>query len=270
MTENWRQPVILDNRGGASGVLGLQIAVNAPADGHTLVVGSASTHAINPALNPDLPYDPIKSFTPIASLIFIPNVLVAHPSVNARSLQDLVQLARTKPNQLNYASNGTGTSSHLAGILLARAAGIQISHVPYKGGGVAVNDVVGGHVQLLFGGITTTLPLVQAGRLRAIAVTGAQRSPAAPAVPTVAESGFPGFEVVQWFGAFAPAGTARPIVVKLNSELNRDMSLPDIQEAFAKHGFETRTMTPEKFGAYVREERDKWSKIIKDAGIRVD
>ncbi len=270
MSENWGQAVVLDNRSGASGALGLQIAARAAPDGHTLALGTASTHSINPALHRDLPYDPIKDFTPIASLIVIPNVLVAHPSVPARSLQELIQLARAKPGQLSYASNGTGTSSHMAGELLKRAAGIQLLHVPYKGAGIAVNDVLGGHVQLLFGAVATSLPHVQAGKLRALAVTGAQRSSVAPNVPTVAESGFPGFEVVQWFGAFAPAGTPRHIVVKLNAELNRAMRLPDVQEGFARQGFETRPATPEQFAAYVKSELEKWSRVIKEAGIRAE
>lgn len=270
MSENWGQAVVLDNRSGASGALGLQIAARAAPDGHTLALGTASTHSINPALHRDLPYDPIKDFTPIASLIVIPNVLVAHPSVPARSLQELIQLARAKPGQLSYASNGTGTSSHMAGELLKRAAGIQLLHVPYKGAGIAVNDVLGGHVQLLFGAVATSLPHVQAGKLRALAVTGAQRSSVAPNVPTVAESGFPSFEVVQWFGAFAPAGTPRAIVVKANGELNRAMSHPDVQEGFARQGFETRPATPEQFAAYVKSELDKWSRVVKEAGIRAE
>ncbi|MEK7876907.1 MAG: tripartite tricarboxylate transporter substrate binding protein [Pseudomonadota bacterium] len=270
MSDNWRQPVVIDNRSGASGALGLQIAANAPADGHTLALGTASTHAINPALHRELAYDPIKHFTPIASLIVIPNVLVAHPAVPARSLQELIQLARAKPGQLSYASNGTGTSAHMAGELLTRAAGIQMLHVPYKGAGIAVNDVLGGHVQLLFGAVATTLPQVQAGKLRALAVTGTQRSPAAPSVPTVAESGFPGFEVVQWFGVFAPAGTPQAIVVKLNDELNRAMSLPEVQENFTRQGFDTRPATPDAFAAYIKSELDKWSQVIKEAGIRAE
>jgi len=270
LNERWREPVVVDNRSGASGALGLQIAANAPADGHTLALGTASTHSINPALHRDLPYDPVKDFAPIALLIVIPNVLVAHPSLPARSLQELIQLARAKPGQLSYASNGTGTSAHMAGELLQRAAGIQVLHVPYKGAGIAVNDVLGGHVQLLFGAVATTLPQVQAGKLRALAVTGAQRSPAAPGVPTVAESGFSGFEVVQWFGAFAPAGTPRAIIVNVNAELNRAMALPDVQESFARQGFETRPGTPEKFAAYVKSELAKWSKVIREAGVRAE
>ncbi|MEO7728429.1 MAG: tripartite tricarboxylate transporter substrate-binding protein, partial [Burkholderiales bacterium] len=187
--ENWHQPVVVDPRAGASGVVGLQIAAAAPPDGYTLVLGTASTHSINPALQPGLPYDPVKDFTAIASLIAIPNAIVAHRALPARNLQELIQLARAKPGQIAYASNGTGTSSHMAAEFLMRSAGIQLLHVPYKGAGNALNDVLGGHVQLLVGAVSTSLPHVQAGRLTAIAVTGAQRSPAAPGVPTVAESG---------------------------------------------------------------------------------
>ncbi|MDB5928160.1 MAG: Tricarboxylate transport protein TctC [Betaproteobacteria bacterium] len=270
MSEEWGHPVVLDNRSGASGALGLQIAAKAAPDGHTLVLGTASTHSINPALQPDLPYDPIRDFTPIASLIIIPNILVAHPSVSARSLQDLIALARAKPRQLSYASNGTGTSAHMAGELLKRAAGIQLLHVPYKGAGIAVNDVLGGHVQLLFGAVATSLPHVRAGKLRALGVTSAKRSSAAPDVPTFAESGLPGFEVVQWFGAFAPARAPRPIVGRVNAALNRAMRLPDVQESFARQGLEIRESTPEAFGAYVKAELDKWSKVVREAGIRAE
>src|SRR5258705_12559077 len=177
LTEHWRQPVVVDNRSGASGALGLQIAANAPADGHTLALGTASTHSINPALHRDLPYDPVKDFSPIALLIVIPNVLVAHPSLPARSLQELIQLARAKPGQLSYASNGTGTSAHMAGELLQRAAAIQILHVPYKGAGIAVNDLLGGHVPPLFCAVATNLQQMQAGQFRALAGTRAHRSP---------------------------------------------------------------------------------------------
>ena len=270
MSENWHQPVVVDTRAGASGVVGLQIAASAPADGYTLVLGTASTHAINPALQHGLPYDPVKDYTPIASLIAIPNVIVAHRALPARSLQELIQLARAKPGQIAYASNGTGTASHMAAEFLMRAAGIQLLHVPYKGAGNAVNDVLGGHVQLLIGAVSTTLPHVQAGKLTALAVTGAQRSPAAPSVPTVAESGFPGFEVVQWFGVFAPAAASRIVVVEANAGLNRALRLPDVQENFARQGFEIRAWTPAQFADYVKSELAKWSKLIKDAGIRAE
>jgi len=270
MTEQWGQSVVLDSRSGASGAVGLQIAAHAPADGYTLAMGTASTHAINPALHRDLPYDAIRDFAAIASLISIPNVLVAHPSVPARSLYELIQLARARPGQLSYASNGTGTSAHMAGEMLARAADIKLLHVPYKGAGIGVIDVLGGHVQLLFGGIPTTLPHVQSGKLKSLAVTGLQRSTAAPTVPTVAESGYPGFEVVQWFGAFAPAKTPRDIVLKVNAEINRAMALPEMRDAYARQGFDIRLSTPEAFAEYVKAELSKWSRVVKEAGIHAD
>jgi tripartite-type tricarboxylate transporter receptor subunit TctC len=209
-------------------------------------------------------------FAAIASLISIPNVLVAHPSVPARSLYELIQLARARPGQLSYASNGTGTSAHMAGEMLARAADIKLLHVPYKGAGIGVIDVLGGHVQLLFGGIPTTLPHVQSGKLKSLAVTGLQRSTAAPTVPTVAESGYPGFEVVQWFGAFAPAKTPRDIVLKVNAEINRAMALPEMRDAYARQGFDIRLSTPEAFAEYVKAELSKWSRVVKEAGIHAD
>jgi tripartite-type tricarboxylate transporter receptor subunit TctC len=270
MTEQWGQSVVLDSRSGASGAVGLQIAAHASADGYTLAMGTASTHAINPALHRDLPYDAIRDFAAIASLISIPNVLVAHPSVPARSLYELIQLARARPGQLSYASNGTGTSAHMAGEMLARAADIKLLHVPYKGAGIGVIDVLGGHVQLLFGGIPTTLPHVQSGKLKSLAVTGLQRSTAAPTVPTVAESGYPGFEVVQWFGAFAPAKTPRDIVLKVNAEINRAMALPEMRDAYARQGFDIRLSTPEAFAEYVKAELSKWSRVVKEAGIHAD
>ena len=268
--EQWGQSVVLDSRSGASGAVGLQIAAHASADGYTLAMGTASTHAINPALHRDLPYDAIRDFAAIASLISIPNVLVAHPSVPARSLYELIQLARARPGQLSYASNGTGTSAHMAGEMLARAADIKLLHVPYKGAGIGVIDVLGGHVQLLFGGIPTTLPHVQSGKLKSLAVTGLQRSTAAPTVPTVAESGYPGFEVVQWFGAFAPAKTPRDIVLKVNAEINRAMALPEMRDAYARQGFDIRLSTPEAFAEYVKAELSKWSRVVKEAGIHAD
>jgi len=270
MTEQWGQSVVLDSRSGASGAVGLQIAAHSSADGYTLAMGTASTHAINPALHRDLPYDAIRDFAAIASLISIPNVLVAHPSVPARSLYELIQLARARPGQLSYASNGTGTSAHMAGEMLARAADIKLLHVPYKGAGIGVIDVLGGHVQLLFGGIPTTLPHVQSGKLKSLAVTGLQRSTAAPTVPTVAESGYPGFEVVQWFGAFAPAKTPRDIVLKVNAEINRAMALPEMRDAYARQGFDIRLSTPEAFAEYVKAELSKWSRVVKEAGIHAD
>lgn len=204
------------------------------------------------------------------ALIIIPNILVAHPSVPARTIQELIELARAKPGQLTFASNGTGTSSHMAGELLKRSAKIEMVHVPYKGAGPAVNDVIGGHVHLLFGAVATSLPHVNTGKLRALAVTSAQRSSASPNLPTVHESGVPGFEVVQWFGAFAPANTPASIVAKLNAGIVRALNLPEVKDRLVRLGFDVPGGTPDKLAAFMREDAAKWAKLIKEARIRAD
>ncbi len=270
LTEAWGQSAIMDNRAGASGAIGLQMAAKSPADGYTLVLGTASTHTINPILQHDLPYDAVKDFAPVAMLIVIPNIIVAHPSVPAANLKELIQLARSKPGQLSFASNGSGTSSHMAGELLNLEAGIKLAHIPYKGAGQAIIDVIGGHVQLLIGAVATSLPHVASGKLKALAVTSLQRSAAAPGVPTVAESGFPGFEVVQWFGIFAPANTPKEIVAKLNAEINRALNQPNVKGEFTRQGYSVENRTPEQFATYMKEETIKWTKLIKATGIRAD
>lgn len=268
LTEAWGQATVIDNRAGASGAIGLQAAAKSAPDGYTLVLGTSSTHAINPHLQPALGYNPVQDFAPVAMLIVIPNIVVAHPSVPASNLKELIQLARSKPGQLSFASNGNGTSSHIAGELLNLEAGIKLAHVPYKGAGQAINDVMGGHVQLLIGAAATSLPQVALGKLKALGVTSLQRSAAAPTVPTFAESGLPGFEVVQWFGLFAPANTPREIVAKLNSEINRVLNHPDVKSEFTRLGFGIENRTPEQFASYMKIESAKWGKLIKEAGIR--
>jgi tripartite-type tricarboxylate transporter receptor subunit TctC len=268
LTEAWGQSSIMDNRPGASGAIGLQLAAKSAPDGYTLVHGTASTHTINPILHSDLPYDAVKDFAPVAILMSIPNIIVAHPAVPASNLKELIQLARSKPGQFSYASNGSGTVSHMAGELLNLEAGIKLVHVPYKGAGQAIIDVLGGHVQLLIGAVATSLPHVTAGRLKALAVSSLQRSAAAPNVPTVAESGLPGFEVVQWFAIFAPAKTPKEIVAKLNTEINRALNQPNVKNEFTRQGFDVDNRTPEQFASYMKEETIKWTKLIKEAGIR--
>lgn len=270
LTEAWGQQTILDNRAGASGGIGLQAAAKSPPDGYTLVLGTSSTHSINPILRHDLAYDAVKDFAPVAMLIVIPNIIVAHPSVPAANLKELIQLARSKPGQLSFASNGNGTSSHMVGELLNLEAGIKLAHIPYKGAGQAINDALGGHVPLLIGAVATSLPHVTSGKLKALGVTSLQRSAAAPGVPTVAESGLPGFEVVQWFGIFAPANTPREIVAKLNAEINRVLNRPDVKAEFTRQGFGVENRTPEQFVTYMKEESVKWAKLIKEAGIRAE
>lgn len=268
LTEAWGQPAIIDNRAGASGAIGLQMAARSPPDGYTLVHGTASTHTINPILQHDLPYDTVRDFAPVAILMATPNIIVAHPSVPASNLKELILLARGKPGQLSYASNGSGTSSHMAGELLNLEAGIKLAHIPYKGAGPGIIEVLGGHVQLLIGAVATSLPHVATGRLKAFAITSLQRSAAAPNVPTVAESGLPGFEVAQWFAIYAPAKTPQEILAKLNAEINRALNQPSVKNEFTRQGFDVDNRTPEQFAAYMQAETVKWTKLIKATGIR--
>ena len=270
LTEAWGQPSVIDNRAGASGAIGLLMAAKAAPDGYTLVHGTASTHSINPILQKELPYDAVRDFAPVAILMATPNIIVAHPAVPAANLKELIQLAKSKPGQISYASNGSGTSSHMAGELLNLEAGIRLAHIPYKGAGPAIIDVLGGHVQLLIGAVATSLPHVTSGRLRALAVSSLQRSGAAPTVPTVAESGLPGFEVSQWFAIYAPAKTPKEIVAKLNAEINRALNQPNVKNDFTRQGFEVDNRTPEQFAAYMKEETGKWTRLIKAAGIRAE
>ncbi len=268
LTEAWGQPTILENRPGASGAIGLIAAAKSPPDGYTLVLGTSSTHAINPLLQSNLGYDSIKDFAPVAMLIVIPNIIVAHPALPVKNIPELIQLARNKPGQLSFASNGNGTSSHMSGELLNLEANIHILQIPYKGAGQAMNDVLGGQVQLLIGAVATSLPYIKSGKLKALGVTSLQRSAAAPMVPTLAESGLPGFEVVQWFGLFAPASTPPEIIAKLNIEINRALNQPDLKEEFSRQGFNVENRTPEQFKDYMKNESVKWKKLIKVAGIR--
>ena len=268
LTASLGQQVILDNRAGGSGVIGLQAAMKSAPDGYTLVLGTASTHSINPLLQADLGYDAVKDFSPVAMMIVIPNVLVAHPSVPASSLKELIALAKSKPGQLNFASNGNGTSSHMAGELLNLEAGIKIGHIPYKGAGQAINDVLGGHVPLLIGALATTGPHVASGKLKALGVTSTQRSAASPNTPTFSEGGLPGFEVSQWFGLFGPPNMPLDLLTKLNTEINRALNHPDVKNELTRQGFTVDTRTREEFSTYMKSESTKWARVIKSAGIR--
>jgi tripartite-type tricarboxylate transporter receptor subunit TctC len=270
LTDRWHQQVIVDNRSGAGGVIGTELASRAPADGYTVLFGSSSTFATGPVLQPKLPYHPQRDFAPISLTTLIPNIIVAHASVPVTSVKELIEHAKAKPQQLSYASNGNGTASHIAGELLRHRAGFSWIHVPYKGAGPAITDVVGGHVQFLIGAISTSLPYVRAGKIRGIAVTGLQRSSAVPELPTVAESGFPGFEVVQWFGLLAPAKTPAPIVKQFNTavvEMYRDAQFSD---RFKRQGLEPSTTTPEAFAKFIGNEISMWSKVFKDIGISLN
>ena len=267
LTERWHQQVVMDNRAGAGGIIGLDIGAKATPDGYTLVMCSSSTLAVGPALGTKLPYHPLRNFTPIAEAAIIPIVLVVHPSVAARSLRELIQLAKAKPGQLAYASNGVGTTTHIAGEVFKRTAGIDFVHVPYKGGGAAISDAIGGQIPLLFGAVSTPLPHIKAGKLRALGVTNLKRLRELPDVPTFAEV-LPGFDVVQWFGVCGPAGMPRAIVSKLSSELVRIVDSFATNERILRAGLEPVSLNHEAYAAYVKAEFEKWTRLLKEMGIQ--
>jgi tripartite-type tricarboxylate transporter receptor subunit TctC len=261
------QTVIVDNRSGAAGNIGVEIAAKAIADGYTLVMPITS-FPINPHLYSNLPFDTVKDFAPVVLAASAPLFLVVNPSLPAKSVSELIAIAKSKPGQLNYANSGNGTTAHLAGELFKKMAGVNLVSVPYKGGGPAVIDLIAGHVQVYFSTIPAALAQVQAGRLRGIAVTAAKRVSLIPDVPTVAESGLPGFEVVGWFGIFTAAATPKPIVATLNKEINAVLRMPEIQKRFAGEGLIPGGGTPEELGRFLRAELAKWGALIKEAGIQ--
>ena len=264
--EQLGQQVVVDNRAGAGGNLGAELAAKAAPDGYTLFMGTPA-HAINTGLYRKLNYDLIRDFAPVSQITSGQYVVVVHPSLPVKSIKELIALARAKPGQLNYASAGSGNATHLAGELFASAARIKLVHVPYKGSGPAVTDLVGGQVQLMFANLVAALPQVKTGRIRALAVTGQTRAAAAPELPTVIEAGVPGYVVTSWFGVLMPAATPRELIMKLNADLARTMSAPDVRDRLAGDGAEPKTGTPEQFGAFMRAEIAQWTKVVKDAGI---
>ena len=266
LSEALGQSIVVDNRGGAGGVIGTEIAARARPDGYTLVMGTASNFAVRPLLD-KVPFDPLKDFAPVVHTTTVPLVLCVHPSVPAKSVKEFIALARGGGAKLNYASSGEGTISHLAGELFKLSAGVPMAHVPYKGGGQAIIDVIAGHVQLGFINILEASSQIKAERLRALAVTTAERSPVLPAVPTVAEAGLPGFEVTQWSGILAPAGTPSAIVARVNAEVDRILKKPLIQERLATDGAQPGGGSPEKFAAFIRADITKWAKVVKSAGL---
>ncbi|MBI4190874.1 MAG: tripartite tricarboxylate transporter substrate binding protein [Betaproteobacteria bacterium] len=268
LTEAWGQQVIIDNRAGAGGLISMQIAAKAVPDGYTLLMGSSTQFSINPALRAGLPYDPIRDYTPLTQAALTPVILTVQPSHSARSVQELVQLAKAKPGQVMiYASTGYGGAPHIAAELLKRVAGIEMTHVPYKGGGDAVIALMGGHVQMSFGAVSTSLAHIRGGRLRALGVTSLKRLAATPEVPTFAEAGLPGFEVVQWYGVFAPAGLPSAITRKTSETLGRALGSAEFKEHFAAQGIELVHSTPEAFAAYVKVELARWTRVLKEMGI---
>ena len=267
--ETFGQQTIPDNRGGANGTFGLELAAKAPPDGHTLVVGQTGNLAISPGLT-KVAYDPARDFAPISLLIASPHALALHPSLPARSLKDLVALARSKPGQLNYASTGSGSAGHLGMELLKKATHMDLLHVPYKGANPGLTDLVAGHVTLMFTSVLSTAAVQKAGKVRVIAVGSMQRSPSLPEVPTIAESGHPGFEVISWWGLLAPAATPKEIVARLNNEIVKLMASPDARDRIGALGADIVTTTPERFAAYIKSEQAKWGQAIRDSGAKVD
>jgi tripartite-type tricarboxylate transporter receptor subunit TctC len=267
--DNLRQQILVDNRPGASGVIGTELAVKAPPDGQTLVL-VASSFATNPALIRDMPYDTQRDLAPVSMVGSTPLILAAYPGLPVTTVTELLALAKTKPGQLNYASSGNGSPANLAGALLNFMTGANIVHVTYKGTAQATTDVLGGHVQLSYPSMTTALPYVRSGKLKALGMTGLTRSPLAPEVPTVAEAGVAGYQANIWNGVLVPAATPKSIVTRLNAELVRVLSAPETRERFAAMGADAAHSTPDEFRAFALAEQGKWAKVIRDSGIRVE
>ena len=268
LTEHWGQQVLVDNRPGGNTIIGSEALVRSPPDGHTILL-TANTHSINPNLLA-LPYDSIKDFAPVATVTSSEMVLVLHPSLSANNLQEFIALAKSRPGQFNYASVGTGGTQHLAGELFNVVTGTQMHHIPYKGAGQALPDLVGGQVQLAFMSPLNAIPHIKTGQLRAIAITGENRLPALPQVPTFIEAGLPGFEMRLWFGVLAPAGTPKEIIDKLATELARILAMPDIKERLAGLGMEPFISTPDQFAALIKADIAKFARIIKTANIKLE
>jgi tripartite-type tricarboxylate transporter receptor subunit TctC len=269
LSEGFRQPVVVDNRPGAGGILATELAVKAAPDGYTLLT-TPSTHTINPGLYAKLPYDPLKDFTPIGLIATSPNTFVVHPSLPVKSVRELIALARSRPGELTFASAGVGSTTHLAGEYFRSLAKIKVVHVPYKGSGQAEIDLATGQVHYMIDSTPAALPNIKAGRTRALATTGAKRFSMLPDVPTVAESGVPEYESVSWWGIIGPAGMPPAVVTRLNTEINRVMNLPEVRKLVLTQGAEALTSTPQAFADYMKRETALYSKIIKDAGIKIE
>ena len=270
LSEAWGQPVVIDNRPGAGGNIGADVVAKSAPDGYTILEGALSTHAVNVSLYAKMPYDPIRDFAPITLVAVTPNVLVLNPSLPANSVVELIAYAKAHPGKLSFGSGSNGSAGHLAGELFKTEAGVDMLHVPYKGGSPALQALLAGDTQLMFDNLANSMQLLRAGKLKAIAVTTAKRSVLVPELPTLAETGLPGFDIYTWWGFLAPAGTPKEIVAKWNTEVTRILNTPDMRTFFAQQGAEPAPTTPEQFATLIRNEIPKYAKIIKDSGAKVD
>ncbi len=268
LNQAWGQPIVPDNRGGAGGIIGAEIVAGAAPDGYTMFIGNIGPNAINKALYERLPYDPASSFTPVSQFIAVPNVLVLHPSVPARSVAELIALARARPGSLAYASSGAGQSPHISGAWFANMTGVNLLHVPYRGAGPSLQDLLAGNVQMIFENISNAMPHIRAGTLRALAVTSARRSPALPDLPTVAEAaGLDGYDVTSWFGLFGPARLPPAIAARYQAEVVRYLETPATRTMLTNLGAEVIGSTPAEFAAFVQAEIAKWTRVIPQIGV---
>jgi tripartite-type tricarboxylate transporter receptor subunit TctC len=270
LSELWGVQVVADNRPGAGGTIGMEAAARAPADGYTIVLGQAANLAVAPGLYSRLPYDPAKDFAPVTNVIAAPNVIISHPSLPSRNLKEVIAVARAKPNEITFASSGNGTIGHLSMEMLKSEARISLLHIPYNGGARALTALLSGEVVVFASSLPPAVPHIKAGRLKAHGVTSAKRLAPLPDVPTVAESGVPGYEAVNWYGVLVPAGVPKEIIARLHADITKILRAPDVQSRFASEGGDIVADTPEQFGAFIRKEIPKWSNVVRAAKVKVD
>ncbi|WP_439552622.1 Bug family tripartite tricarboxylate transporter substrate binding protein [Falsiroseomonas sp.] len=270
LTQGLGVSVVVENRGGAGGTVGHEVVVRSPPDGNTIMLGHIGTLGVNPSLYPRLSFDPIGGVAPVSMVALVPNILVVHPSVPARNLQELIALARAKPGELTYGSAGNGSAAHIAAAALGHAAGVEFTHVPYRGSGPMANDLIAGQINFTMTGGTVVMPLVRDGRLRALGVSSRARMQADPSIPTIAEQGLPGFETTQWYCVVTTAGVPAPIIARLNAEVHKAMNDPEVRQRLAAEGAESAPGTPEELGRFMRAEVARWAEVIRLTGMRAD